>query len=80
MSNQWSLSVLMQGLHDRVAQDLEIARASLAHPVAKGDGSEQVWTELFKKYLPKRYAVAKATICDSRGHFSDEIDSNTFYV
>lgn len=72
--SNWSLAVLMQGLHDRVASDLRIAREALGHPVAKGDGSEQVWADLFTKYLPKRYAVAKATICDSHGHFSDEID------
>ena len=29
---------------------------------------------LFIKYLPKRYAVEKATVVDSRGAFSDEID------
>jgi hypothetical protein len=73
-SSNWSLPVLMQGLHDRVTTDLRIAREALGHPVAKGDGSEQVWAGLFAKYLPKRYAVAKATICDSRGQFSDEID------
>ena len=31
-------------------------------PVAKGDGSEFVWASLFRKYLPKRYVVDKATI------------------
>jgi hypothetical protein len=72
--NGWSLPRLMQGLHERVAQDLKIAREALGHPVAKGDGSEAVWTSLFKKYLPQRYAAAKATIVDSRGDFSDEID------
>ncbi|MDP9051652.1 MAG: hypothetical protein M3O31_13180 [Acidobacteriota bacterium] len=73
-NNGWSLPRLMQGLHQRVAQDLKIARETLGHPVAKGDGSEAVWTSLFKKYLPQRYAAAKATIVDSEGHFSDEID------
>jgi hypothetical protein len=75
---KWSLSVLMKGLHDRVAQDLRIAREALGHPVAKGDGSEQVWATLFQKYLPKRYAVGKTTICDSHGGFSDEIDVALF--
>jgi hypothetical protein len=70
----WSLPKLMQGLHERVAQDLKIAREALGHPVAKGDGSEAVWTSLFRKYLPQRYAAAKGTIVDSRGLFSDEID------
>ena len=47
----------MQALHERVAQDLKTAREALGHPVAKGDGSEAVWTTLFRKYLPQRYAV-----------------------
>jgi hypothetical protein len=75
MSNsKWSLPVLMQGLHARVEHDLKVARDALGHPVAKGDGSEAVWIQLFRNYLPKRYAIDKATICDSRGEFSDEID------
>ncbi len=61
-------------LHERVAQDLKTAREALGHPVAKGDGSEAVWTTLFRKYLPQRYAVDKATIVDSKGQFSDQID------
>jgi hypothetical protein len=72
--NDWSLPRLMQGLHERVAQDLKTAREALGHPVAKGDGSEAVWTTLFRKYLPQRYAVSKATIVDSNGQFSDQID------
>jgi hypothetical protein len=70
----WSLTRLMQALHERVEQDLKTAREALGHPVAKGDGSEAVWTTLFRKYLPQRYAVSKATIVDSNGKFSDEID------
>ena len=71
---RWSLPRLMQGLHARVEHDLKVARETLGHPVAKGDSSEKVWIQLFRKYLPKRYAVDKGTICDSRGSFSDEID------
>jgi len=70
----WSLPALMQGLHDRVTADLKAARTALAHPSAKGDGSENVWHKLFKTYLPMRYAVDKATIMDSTGAFSHEID------
>ena len=71
---EWSLPRLMQALHERVEQDLKTTREALAHPSAKGDSSEAVWTTLFKKYLPQRYAVAKATIVDSNGQFSDQID------
>lgn len=70
----WSLPTLMQGLHDRVTNDLRTARAAIGHPGAKGDGSETVWQTLFKTYLPMRYAVDKATIMDSTGAFSHEID------
>ena len=70
----WSLPRLMQALHERIEQDLKTAREALGHPVAKGDGSEAVWTTLFRKYLPQRYAVDKATIVDSNGQFSDQID------
>lgn len=73
-NNGWSLPRLMQGLHERIERDLQEARHLLGHPVAKGDGSERVWTKLFGTYLPKRYTPAKATIVDSHGHFSDEID------
>ena len=71
---EWSLPRLMQALHERVEQDLKITREALAHPSAKGDSSEAVWSTLFTKYLPQRYAVAKATIVDSNGRFSDQID------
>jgi hypothetical protein len=71
---EWSLPRLMQALHERVEQDLKTAREALGHPVAKGDGSEAVWATLFRKYLPQRYAVGKATIVDSKGQFSDQID------
>ena len=70
----WSLPVLMQGLHDRVSADLKAARAGIGHPGAKGDGSERVWHKLFKTYLPMRYAADKATVMDSKGDFSNEID------
>jgi hypothetical protein len=72
-TSNWSLPRLMQGLHERVAQDLKNARAVFGHPVAKGDASEMVWIDLFRKYLPKRYATDKATICDSEAKFSDQI-------
>jgi hypothetical protein len=74
MKQKWSLPVLMHGLHEKVAQDLKIARSALAHPTAKGDGSEAVWISLFEKYLPKRYAIGKATVVDSFGNFSEQMD------
>ena len=71
---KWTLPALMDGLHQRVTQDLKIARATLGHPVAKGDASQEVWISLFKTYLPERYRAATATVCDSKGNFSEHID------
>jgi len=71
---EWSLSTLLAGLHDDIHQRLEIARKALAHPVAKGDASEDVWLELLTVYLPQRYQAAKAFVVDSKGNFSDQID------
>ena len=72
--SDWSLSVLLAGLHDDIEQRLSVARKSFGHATTKGDASEWVWLELFEKYLPKRYQAAKANVVDSDGRFSDQID------
>jgi hypothetical protein len=72
--SHWNLPELMKGLHKRVWQELQTARAAIGHSGAKGDGSEKIWHRLFRTYLPARYAVDKATIMDSTGAFSGEID------
>ena len=46
----------------------------LNHPVDKGDNSEENWIKWFDDYLPKRYRAAKATIVDSHGDISNQID------
>lgn len=73
MSN-WSLSVLLESLHDDIQTKLTNSRKAFAHPGTKGDASEQVWLELFEIYLPKRYQALKAHVVDSTGAFSDQID------
>lgn len=73
MSN-WSLEQLLAGLHNDIQMRLETARQSFGHPSTKGDASENVWLDLFKKYLPGRYRAEKAHVVDSRGAFSDQID------
>ena len=52
---EWSLSVLLAGLHDDIQQKLETVRKSFGHPGTKGDASETVWLELLQTYLPRRY-------------------------
>jgi hypothetical protein len=75
---QWSLPKLLAGLHEDIQQRLEIARKALAHPVAKGDASEEVWLDLLRTYLPQRYQAAKAFVVDSAGAFSEQIDVLVF--
>jgi hypothetical protein len=70
----WSLRRLLSELHDDIEERLGRVRRSLAHPDAKGDGSENVWLELFRKYLPERYSATKAFIVDSNDAFSEQID------
>lgn len=72
--SEWSLSQLLESLHDDIQQRLLIARKSFAHPVSKGDTSEAIWLDLFQKYLPQRYQAEKAHVVDSHGTFSDQID------
>lgn len=74
----WSLPVLLAGLHEDIQSQLQIARQSFAHPVSKGDASELVWLELLQKYLPQRYQAEKAHVVDSDGVFSEQIDVVVF--
>jgi hypothetical protein len=71
---QWSLPRLMTGLHERVTQDLRLARQLFGHATTMGDASQNVWIKLFETYLPERYQSRSATIVDSEGRFSDQID------
>src|SRR5258708_8768013 len=72
--SDWSLPMLLAGLHEDIQQRLATARKAIAHPGSKGDASELVWLEMFQKYLPKRYSAVKAHVVDSDGNFSDQID------
>lgn len=72
--SEWSLEDLFAGLNNDINQRLATARRSFAHPSTKGDASENVWLDIFNKYLPKRYKAAKAHVVDSQGAFSDQID------
>ena len=75
---EWSLSKLLESLHKDIQHRLETVRASMGHPGAKGDASENVWLELLGKYLPQRYRAKKAYVVDSNGAFSDQIDVVVF--
>jgi hypothetical protein len=72
--SEWSLSRLLDGLHDDIQQRLEVVRKAFGHPGAKGDASEGVWLQLLQEYLPQRYRAETGFVVDSEGVFSDQID------
>lgn len=72
--SQWSLPVLLEQFHLDVQNRLETVRRSFAHPGTMGDASEEVWLEMLKTYLPRRYEAEKAFVVDSLGVFSHQID------
>lgn len=72
---EWSLQEIFRGLDERIELQLSEARRVLAHPSTTGEASEQVWLDLFKKYLPQRYICSRAFIADSLGNFSDQLDA-----
>lgn len=65
---------LFHGMQKTMVQDLATIRENIDHEPTKGEGSEQIWIQFLKDYLPKRYSVAKAKIVDYRGNTSDAID------
>ncbi len=60
-------------LQSKMISDANLSCAA-DHPTDKGANSEKNWIQWFKDYLPKRYKAAKATVIDSRGNTSDQID------
>ena len=70
----WSLQTLLGNLHADLESRLKMCRTSFDHPGLKGDASEEVWIELFTKYLPERYRADSAFVVDSKGDFSEQID------
>ena len=74
MSNENSkLAKLFQNVQERMRCDLTTS-SSLLHPVDNGDNSENTWINFFNQYLPKRYKASKATVIDSNGDASDQLD------
>jgi hypothetical protein len=75
---EWSLPVLLERFHRDIEHKLETARQSFAHSGTKGDASEEVWLEMLREYLPRRYTATKAHVVDSSGTFSQQIDVVVF--
>lgn len=68
-----SLKALYVALQEEMISKANFS-AVLSHPTDKGDNAEENWISWFNKYLPQRYKAAKATVIDSKGMFSDQID------
>ena len=74
VNNMTTLKSLFNGLQKRMCAELNCSSA-LNHPVDNGDNSEESWRKWLSNYLPQRYKVDKATIIDSKGGISEQIDA-----
>lgn len=74
MAERPSLTRLFNHVHKELCTKLELARDTLDHPTSKGTKSEDLWIELFRNYLPKRYDVHRAFVIDSKDALSDQMD------
>lgn len=74
MADKPTLNRLFNHVHKELCTKLELARETLDHPTSKGTKSEDLWIELFRNYLPKRYDVHRAFVIDSKDALSDQMD------
>jgi hypothetical protein len=68
------LTTLFHGLQRQMEVRLDVDRAIIEHPGAKGTASELNWIDLFRSYLPRRYEANKAFVIDCLGSQSEEQD------
>lgn len=73
MNGRFNLKNLFATLQREMVSKAQFSNV-LGHPVDKGNNTEENWIQWFDDYLPKRYKAAKATVIDSRGNISDQID------
>lgn len=74
MKNDKWLKGVFEGVQKGLELDLYRASNGVEHAPTKGDIHEDSWIEVLRNYLPKRYAVDKGIVIDSKGHKSDQID------
>jgi hypothetical protein len=58
----------------QLAASMAAAPKVTAHGPTIGDASEEGWRAMLQGFLPKRYAVSKAFVVDSRGDCSLQLD------
>jgi hypothetical protein len=54
--------------------ELRTIAQNVTHDGTLGDGVEDAWIRLLRKYLPERYCVDKAFAIDHEGHTTDQLD------
>ena len=69
----FDLTDSIHGIHRRLVAQLT-ERRQLPHPTIKGDEGELLWLKVLSDHLPRRYAVRRGIVIDSRGNRSDAID------
>ena len=74
MNEKPTLNRLFRHVHKELCTKLELARETLDHPTSKGTKTEDLWIQLFRNYLPKRYDVHRAFVIDSNDVLSEQID------
>lgn len=57
-----------------LAQQLELSWHSITHNGVMGDVNEQLFIDVLRRYLPRRYGVEQGIVIDSNGNTSDQID------
>ncbi len=69
-----TINQLFIGLQNQMITSLEVGRSNFEHAPTVGDVTEDNWIDLFRDYLPKRYAIDKAFVIDHLGNISEQID------
>lgn len=59
---------------DQLRSKMRSAHAVTTHGPTIGDASEESWRSMLADFLPRRYAVSKAFVVDSRGRTSEQLD------
>lgn len=63
-----------QGVQEQLVLNLKQSQSTITHDGEMGAVNEAHWIDIFRAYLPKRYACESGIIIDSLGHTSDQID------
>ena len=57
-----------------LAEQLELSKHSISHNGRMGEVNEQLFIDVLRRYLPRRYGVEQGIVIDSKGSTSDQID------